>query len=277
VTEESNDEGMPAEFELAPPPPADLRIAFVPGVTVRKWTRAWADRHPDLRLEVTPTAEFDATALVADGTVHVAFVRLPIESEGLSVVRLYGEVSVLAIPRDHPLASATELTLENLSEISPLAEYPVPGVLKDAVALVGAGVGGLRLPHSLARLHARKDVVAIPLSDAPVTDIAIVWLAETTTPRIEEFVGIVRGRTAASSRSVEAPVYGAKKVKKTAAAKAAAREVRESTGKGGKAGAGGAGKAGAGKSGAKPSKPKPHQITGNRAQATNRKRRSGGR
>jgi hypothetical protein len=63
----------------------------------------------------------------------------------------------------------------------------------------------LRLPHSLARLHARKDVVAVPIEDAPETEIAICWPSVATTEAIEEFVGIVRGRTEASSRANPTP------------------------------------------------------------------------
>jgi hypothetical protein len=39
-----------------------------------------------------------------------------------------------------------------------------------------------------------------PVTDAPVTEIALAWLTDRTTPDVDEFIGIVRGRTAASSR-----------------------------------------------------------------------------
>jgi DNA-binding transcriptional LysR family regulator len=192
-----------------------LRIAFAPGVTVGKWTRRWAERHPELPLAVFPAAEADGVAVLHDRLAELSFVRLPIDSEGLSVIPLYSEVAVLVVSRDSELASLDSVTQAQIAEaqltesrfggLAPVASYPVDGSVKDAVALVAAGVGSLSLPHSLARLNARKDVVAIPIEDAPETEIALAWLKDATTELIDEFVGIVRGRTAASSRAVPTP------------------------------------------------------------------------
>jgi DNA-binding transcriptional LysR family regulator len=207
-----------------------LRIAFAPGVTVGKWTRRWAERHPELALEVFPIAEDEGVTVLTDGRATLSFVRLPIEREGLSVIRLYGEVSVLVVPRDSQLADFESVPASQVAQLSGVVDYSSGRSVKDAVALVGAGVGFLRLPHSLARLHARKDVVAIPIEGATETEIALTWRRDETTELIEEFVGIVRGRTEASSRAnptpptpkVRVPKSGAKKA---GAAKAGAKRV----------------------------------------------------
>ena len=182
-----------------------LRIAFAPGVTVGKWTRRWAERHPELALEVFPVPEADGVAVLHGREATLSFVRLPIEREGLSVIRLYGEIAVLVVSRDSELATLEALTEARVADLARVAEYSPERPVKDAVALVAAGVGFLRLPHSLARLNARKDVVAIPIEDAPETEIAIAWLRDETTELVEEFVGIVRGRTEASSRANPTP------------------------------------------------------------------------
>ncbi|HEY1532106.1 MAG TPA: LysR substrate-binding domain-containing protein [Galbitalea sp.] len=184
---------------------AAVRIAFAPGVTVSKWTKRWQERHPDLPLDVFPAAENDGVAVLRDGRATVSFVRLPIAADGLSVIRLYGEVGVLVVPRDSELASRDSLTEREVAGLEGVASYSPDRAVKDAVALVAAGVGSLRLPHSLARLHARKDVAAIPIPDAAETEIALVWLRDETTELIEEFVGIVRGRTTGSSRGTPTP------------------------------------------------------------------------
>jgi DNA-binding transcriptional LysR family regulator len=182
-----------------------LRIAFVPGVTVGKWTRRWQERHPELPLEVLPVSEDEGVAVLGDGRAALSFVRLPIEREGLSVIRLYGEIPVLVVPRESNLATLESVNEARVAELAQVADYSPTRPLKDAVALVAAGVGFLRLPHSLARLHARKDVVAIPIEDGIETEIAIAWLRDETTDLVEEFVGIVRGRTEASSRANPTP------------------------------------------------------------------------
>jgi DNA-binding transcriptional LysR family regulator len=185
-------------------PPA-LRIAFAPGVTVGKWTRRWQDRHPDLPIEVFPATEGEGVAVLHDGRATLSFVRLPIERDGLSVIRLYGEIAVLVVPRESELAQLESVAERQVVELAQVADYSPVRPVKDAVALVAAGVGFLRLPHSLARLHARKDVVAIPIEGAAETEIAIAWLRDETTEPVEEFVGIVRGRTEASSRANPTP------------------------------------------------------------------------
>ena len=182
-----------------------LRIAFAPGVTVGKWTRRWAERHPELALEVFPVSESDGVAVLLKRDATLSFVRLPVERDGLSVIRLYGELPVLVVPRDSELGTLESLTETRVAGLAQVADYSPERPVKDAVALVAAGVGFLRLPHSLARLNARKDVAAIPIEDAPETEIALAWLRDETTELVEEFVGIVRGRTEASSRANPTP------------------------------------------------------------------------
>ena len=194
-----------------------FRIAFVPGVTITKWTRAWEERRRD-PLQVLPTLPSDQVDVVRRGDADVAFVRLPIDRDGLSVIRLYTESPVVIAPKDHAFEAADELTAADLDGENVLEVGDDP---KDAVELVAANVGVAVLPQSVARLHARKDVIARPLMDAPGTDIAIVWIADAETPDIEEFVGIVRGRTARTSRGpgAPAPQPAPRKTKSAGAAK----------------------------------------------------------
>ncbi len=74
------------------------------------------------------------------------------------------------------------------------------GTGEDAVELVAANVGVAIMPQSVARALSRKDVVARPLRDAPDTAISLVWPTLSAHPNSDVFVGIVRGRTANSSR-----------------------------------------------------------------------------
>ncbi|MHB1171020.1 MAG: LysR family substrate-binding domain-containing protein [Lacisediminihabitans sp.] len=175
-----------------------FRIGVMPGVTVSKWSRAWAERRPDVALEVFRTSAVDQVAALHDGRADVSFVRLPIPHEGLSVIPLYREVLVVVASKDHALAAFESVTLVELSD-----ERIVDAAddLPDAVELVAAGAGVLLVPQSVARSYARRDVVHRPVTDAAETQIALAWLSERSTALIEEFIGIVRGRTARSSRS----------------------------------------------------------------------------
>ena len=73
-----------------------------------------------------------------------------------------------------------------------------------ALQVVATGAGLVILPMSVARHFNVKDTVARKLTGAPATEIALAWPSDTTDEVIEEFIGIVRGRTAASSRQPSA-------------------------------------------------------------------------
>jgi DNA-binding transcriptional LysR family regulator len=182
--------------------PTPLTIASLPGVTLTKWTRAWAERQRRIPLAFVSTSAADQESVLRDGLADVSFVRLPVDRTGLSVIPLYDETFVVVVPKDHPVSAFERVSVADLA-----AEDRVSDALssEDAVGLVAAGGGILILPQSLARLHTRKDVVARPVTDLPTSTIAIAWMEDRTTPQVEEFVGIVRGRTAASSRAVPTP------------------------------------------------------------------------
>ena len=182
--------------------PAAFTIAFAAGVTLTRWTRAWEERQRRIPLAFISTDAASQVSALHEGLADVSFVRLPVDRTGLSIVPLYDEVAVVVVPKEHPFSVFESVTLADLS-----SEHRVVGTLsvEDAVELVAAGGGIVVLPQSIARLHARKDVIARPVADDVGTSIAIAWLEERTTPQVEEFVGIVRGRTAASSRAVPTP------------------------------------------------------------------------
>ena len=150
---------------------------------------------PRTPIELRPVSQDEALQSLRDGTAAIGIVRLPIAADGLSVIPLYSEVAVVVAGKDHPIAAFDSLTLADLSD-----EQLIDGQDAAAVELVAATDSIAIMPHSLARLHARKDVIARPVTDAPETRVALVWLEARTTPWVEEFVGIVRGRTANSSR-----------------------------------------------------------------------------
>ena len=182
--------------------PASFTIAFVAGVTLTRWTSAWAERQRRVPLAFIAADVTTQVTALHDGSADVSFVRLPIERDGLSVIPLYSETPVVVVPKDHTIAAVDSVTLADLA-----AEDRIDAALspEDAIELVAAGGGIVILPQSIARLHTRKDVVVRPVTDAVPTEIAIAWREVNTTVWVEEFVGIVRGRTAASSRAVPTP------------------------------------------------------------------------
>lgn len=183
-------------------------MAFVVGVTPGKWARVWAERLPRHPLVLAPLGQDEALAALDDGSADVALVRLPIHSEHLSAIPLYEELPVVVVPKDHAIEAVEGVTLADLT-----AEAVLDGAWEETIALVAANVGVAVMPQSVARALSRRDVVARPLTDGGTTRIALVWPTDRTTPLVEEFVGIVRGRTANSSRGAvaEAPPVAARR------------------------------------------------------------------
>lgn len=201
--------------------PEPFRVLVVPGVTPGKWLRTWQERMPHVAVELVHVEADEQSAALRDGRADVGLVRLPLEGDGFSAIPLYTETTVVVVARDHLLTAVEEVTPGDLADevlLVPADDVlgwtdapgraalgPPPGSTADAVELVAAGVGVLVVPQSLARLHHRRDVTYRPVTDAPTSGVALAWPADRTTDLVETFVGIVRGRTARSSRG---PVAG---------------------------------------------------------------------
>ncbi|MFF0289056.1 LysR family substrate-binding domain-containing protein [Streptomyces sp. NPDC005262] len=195
--------------------PPSFRLAYVPGVTPTKWVRIWNERLPEIPLTLVAVTAAEASDVLRGGGADAGFVRLPIDRTDLSAIPLYTETTVVVIPKDHIAAAVDEVSTEDLADeivLHPLDDtldwerppgLPAnerPATTADAVELVAAGVGLLVVPQSLARLHHRKDLTYRPVTGAPESRVALSWPEDATTDMVEDFIGIVRGRTVNSSR-----------------------------------------------------------------------------
>ncbi|WP_368867518.1 LysR substrate-binding domain-containing protein [Rothia mucilaginosa] len=178
-------------------------------------------------------------------------------------IRLYEELPVVILPVDHVLTVLDEVPVEELAEeflLQPASDIPayeevsrawresagriVPEGLtdKETIELVAAGVGLYIVPMSIARFYHRKDLTYRPVAGLDTYPVHLVWpRAPKGEPRSEEleallqdFIGIVRGRTATSDRGSEtrqarAERVAAEKAKAKAKARAAnaRREARD--------------------------------------------------
>ncbi len=215
-------------------------VAFVVGVTPSKWARIWGERM-SRPLELRPLPREAALAALADGSAHVALVRLPdadlpgsgLPGSGLpgfgipadfSAIPLYTEAAVVVAPKDHPVTAFESLTLDDLAGevvlgapaasggsgvasgqdvsggLEPAVEHDAEPDWAGIIALVAANVGVAVMPQPVARALGRRDVTATPITGTPETRVGLVWVTARQIPETEEFIGIVRGRTANSSR-----------------------------------------------------------------------------
>jgi DNA-binding transcriptional LysR family regulator len=199
---------------------------------------------PAVPLELVRVTAAEAAAIVRDRGVDAALLRLPVDQTELHAIPLYTETTVLVMPKEHPLATATETSDVDDSDSGPdvadvdgaVLLHPLddtldwerppgrqalerPATTKDAVELVAAGVGLLVVPQSLARLHHRKDLTYRPFTPAPQSRVALSWPADETTDHVEQFIGIVRGRTVNSTRGRQPEPQKQQKAKPAATTK----------------------------------------------------------
>jgi DNA-binding transcriptional LysR family regulator len=187
-------------------------------------------------LQLHAVAAAEAAAAVRAGTVDVALLRLPADTSGLAVIPLYEETAVAVVPTDHLLSAVDEITAADLDgepTLLPLDDVvswtdapgtPVdhrPETTEDAIELVAAGMGALIVPQSLARLYHRKDLTYRPITDAPTCPVALAFPEGPQPELVEEFIGIVRGRKASSSRGQAEPAPKRTAREKTLAKQAA--------------------------------------------------------
>lgn len=218
--------------------------------------------------EATEHAPIEPKHVPENPFAHMSIVRPdrePASNDGEKYhsIRLYEELPVVILPVDHVLTVLDEVPVEELAEeflLQPASDIPayeevsrtwresagriVPEGLtdKETIELVAAGVGLYIVPMSIARFYHRKDLTYRPVAGLDTYPVHLVWpRAPKGEPRSEEleallqdFIGIVRGRTATSDRGSEtrqarAERIAAEKAKEKAKARAAnaRREARD--------------------------------------------------
>lgn len=222
----------------------------------------------EVSAEATEHAPIEGKDVPENPFAHMSIVRpdrepASTDGEKYHSIRLYEELPVVILPVDHVLTVLDEVPVEELAEeflLQPASDIPayeevsrawresagriVPEGLndKETIELVAAGVGLYIVPMSIARFYHRKDLTYRPVAGLDLYPVHLVWpRAPKGEPRSEEleallqdFIGIVRGRTATSDRGSEtrqarAERIAAEKAKEKAKARAAnaRREARD--------------------------------------------------
>lgn len=222
----------------------------------------------EVSAEATEHAPIERKDVPENPFAHMSIVRpdrepASTDGEKYHSIRLYEELPVVILPVDHVLTVLDEVPVEELAEeflLQPASDIPayeevsrawresagriVPEGLtdKETIELVAAGVGLYIVPMSIARFYHRKDLTYRPVAGLDLYPVHLVWpRAPKGEPRSEEleallqdFIGIVRGRTATSERGSEtrqarAERIAAEKAKEKAKARAAnaRREARD--------------------------------------------------
>lgn len=188
-----------------------FHLGFVTGATPDKWAGTWRERQRE-PIELVPVDEAVQEHGIRTGAIDMALVRLPVDRDGVHLIPLYEELPVAVLSVDNPVTLLESVTLADLDDeqlVLPHGSGWTPGAQqqdwppmteREAVETVAAGTGVLVVPMSIARLHHRRDVTFRTVTDLPATTIGLAWLVENDDPRLQTFIGIVRGRSERSTR-----------------------------------------------------------------------------
>jgi hypothetical protein len=173
-------------------------VAFVAGVAPGKWFHRFQERFPDVPLASEMVDDADQLTVLRDGRADVAFVRLPVdkEREQLHVIPLYEELPVVVAPKGHEIQAFEEIPLAEVED--ELFEYE--GGPSERLDLVEGGAGLAIMPMSVVRHFNRKELRYRPVTGVEPYGVGIAWRREDGSEAIQEFIGVVRGRGANSSR-----------------------------------------------------------------------------
>jgi DNA-binding transcriptional LysR family regulator len=174
--------------------------------------RAFSKRHPDLDIRLKRIRWWNQSQALHEGAVDIAFVRLPLDTEGLDLLPLYTEAVHVALPREHRLAGQSALSIADLTS-EPVLVYadaapdwnavwtvdprpdgsqprqgPVVRDMEEILEYVKAGRGIIFLPTAITDAFPRPDVVYIPVTDFSPGQIALAWSRSQQSSLITDFV-----------------------------------------------------------------------------------------
>ncbi|MFJ4900648.1 LysR family transcriptional regulator [Streptomyces sp. NPDC088727] len=186
--------------------------------TLPRLTRAVRAAHPGIELVMTgQTYANVALARVADGSLDLGFVRLPVTQPGVAHRVIDEEELVCALPSDHPLAARDSVSIEALVE-EPFVSFPAntgstvrdamvgaceaagfnPRVVQEApdsytiMALVAAGVGVTLTVTSVQHIQ-QNGLVYRPLAGPPIRrQAALAWRADNPSAALRAVLAVAQ-------------------------------------------------------------------------------------
>lgn len=184
-----------------------LMVGFRIGVAVTPAVRLFAERHPDVIVDMQRIEWDDQAPMLLDGRIDVGYVRLPIDEAGLRVAPLYTEPRVAVLPAGHRLAGKEQVTEADLAgeplvwdtgqntqptrRPHPNAGYRVRGV-DEALEHVAAGRGISFLPGSVTVFHSHPDVVYVPVTDLAPDQVCLAAAESHTSPLVDDFLAAAK-------------------------------------------------------------------------------------
>ncbi|MBA2781182.1 LysR family transcriptional regulator [Billgrantia kenyensis] len=198
-----------------------LRVGFTPAMLFRRLPQALQAlqaAHPGIEIQLLERNSADQVQGLEAGQLDIGFIHAMPLPETLATLTLADEPFLACLPRHHPLASRSSLSLRDLAgeplvmfrrDLSPHYYDRILGLFLVAnlkptithevsqwltiVALIAHGMGVALVPASLAGTHF-SNVVFLPLSDATLRHQShCVWLEVREAPNRDLLIDIIHG------------------------------------------------------------------------------------
>lgn len=208
-------------------PALGLRLGFVRGIAPTKWAKRYIVA-THTRLQLVPVAAAFSPRNLDSPDYDMLLERTApgVKPAGTGEggtrrsLRLYNEQIALVVSADHELAKDSEISAADLALV-PLLDHPdhapewptpepwadpewMPKNARAALELVATGVGSILLPLPLARhISSKKQHALLQVTGegAPAgTTVWATWETAADSTDMQQLAGILRGRTARSSR-----------------------------------------------------------------------------
>ncbi|QIK62878.1 LysR family transcriptional regulator [Leucobacter viscericola] len=208
--------------EPTEPTAPTLRLGFARGIAPSKWADRWQKVQPDIALELVPLNLTFGGPKRPEGCDVVIERAAPGERpvDGRHALKLYTEAIALVVPIDHELAKEETVSAADLSLVPLLdhpdhsAEWPAAVAWQDpawmprnalaALELVAAGSGSMLLPQPLARhISDKRKHAILRVTGEPALAGSTIWATwdiDRDALDVQQLIGVMRGRTARSSR-----------------------------------------------------------------------------
>jgi DNA-binding transcriptional LysR family regulator len=183
-----------------------LRVGYIEDVA-RELTepilRIFRESQPSALVQLLGCDYTDPSCGLRDGSADIAFVRLPIATEGLTIESIFSEPLMLGIHANHPLARRPSVDMQEVLEL-PLVvpatndhawrafwtlehyfegtgaspAHEVRALVRTAsgeLQAVSAGSGCALVPSGALRLHGTQGIAIVPINDGPASELALAW------------------------------------------------------------------------------------------------------
>jgi DNA-binding transcriptional LysR family regulator len=214
---------------LAGREPARFAIGFMPGTNATPIIREFAQRAPQVSIDVVFTSVTDQADFLIDGRVDVCFVRLPLAERAFKVLPLFPEPQVVAVPASHPAAGSTAIGIKQVFDLPLLQDPgevpewhglvaghqppPMPGrsrrpSVEESLERVALGSGAYVLPAGIADFYRRADISYVPLLDVAARMVALAYDGHRTMPELAQFADLVTSMLTAEPEPEPEPEPG---------------------------------------------------------------------